>query len=492
MSGLRTTLAGHWRRRWWIMLALIGCALTGQPGSAQTWDPGVGWSLIGDKQLKQNQLSFSPSGNVWQARTYIDTLDVSGGARGRWIRLNLPFFSRNTPIHFISSDTLMVADRQLWRSSDRGRSFERLSGTPGMVYRPPEGSQYHYRILSGKSSPLLYSDDRGTTFRAPTAPNTLWSGGLRAFAAFPSVAGPWGSGPSVRPGRLLAGSFVWGVGVSDDGGETWHESGLWSYPVGINYVTVLARTPAQGGGLRIVAIGTVEGTPGFHVWTSDDGGDTFRETALLFDTLGVTQSGALVALVPVVPGEASGPSNAAPSWQSSEALVLFQNGRLMRTVDGGLTFQYIDGPQGQVPIEVPGESYVLSLSISADGHLYPAASRAGPDAVWQIRSSEAYVTAAEAPAVRTLAASVGPVVPNPTAGRATLTLALPEAARVTVDLFDAVGRLVHSGTASEHSAGASSASLDMSGLAPGVYVARVTIQAPGGASSVSRRFVVAH
>lgn len=148
---------------------------------------------------------------------------------------------------------------------------------------------------------------------------------------------------------------------------------------------------------------------------------------------------------------------------------------------------------GQVPFEYPYNSHANSLAISADGHLYPAVVRSGPYQPWQIRSKNAYVTAAEAPAAPAppLAAAVGPVVPNPTAGRATLALTLPEAARVTVDLFDAVGRLVRSGSPSERSAGASSVSVDVSGLAPGVYVARVAIQSPGGASSVSRRFIVA-
>lgn len=83
-----------------------------------------------------------------------------------------------------------------------------LVGTSQLIYRVPEGGAPRTRLFFGNRGPLVDSDDRGTMSLAPTAPNTQWSGGLRAFGAFPAVAGPWGSGPSVRPSRAPARRLV--------------------------------------------------------------------------------------------------------------------------------------------------------------------------------------------------------------------------------------------------------------------------------------------
>ena len=63
--------------------------------------------------------------------------------------------------------------------------------------------------------------------------------------------------------------------------------------------------------------------------------------------------------------------------------------------------------------------------------------------------------------------------PNPTRGRATLTLALEAPAEVRADVFDALGRRVATVEAGEVPAGTVSLRLDLTAVPPGVYVVRV-------------------
>ena len=79
------------------------------------------------------------------------------------------------------------------------------------------------------------------------------------------------------------------------------------------------------------------------------------------------------------------------------------------------------------------------------------------------------------------------VYPNPTRGRATVTLALEAPAEVRADVFDALGRRVASVEAGEVQPGFRSLSLDLAAMPPGVYVVRV---AAGGAVQTRRLTVV--
>ena len=95
-----------------------------------------------------------------------------------------------------------------------------------------------------------------------------------------------------------------------------------------------------------------------------------------------------------------------------------------------------------------------------------------------------------APAVANETAPTGEVtlasVPNPAHGAMTVTLLVPTAQSVTVEVFDAIGRRVatlHNGPAA---AGPLPLSLDASGLPSGVYVVR----AAGEGVSLSERFTV--
>lgn len=85
--------------------------------------------------------------------------------------------------------------------------------------------------------------------------------------------------------------------------------------------------------------------------------------------------------------------------------------------------------------------------------------------------------------------AVGPVHPNPTASSASVTFALPEAATVRVSVLDVLGREVAVAADDAFDAGRHTASVDVSALAPGIYLARVA--ADGETAVVTRRFTVA-
>ena len=77
--------------------------------------------------------------------------------------------------------------------------------------------------------------------------------------------------------------------------------------------------------------------------------------------------------------------------------------------------------------------------------------------------------------------------PNPARGAVALTFALPAAAAATAEVLDALGRSVLRADLGAQAAGAGAARLDVSGLAPGVYVVRL---AAGPARASTRISVV--
>lgn len=81
------------------------------------------------------------------------------------------------------------------------------------------------------------------------------------------------------------------------------------------------------------------------------------------------------------------------------------------------------------------------------------------------------------------ALSLGPVAPNPVAGRATVSFSLARSGAVSLHLIDLQGRTVRHVADGSYSAGPHSATLDTSGLAAGVYLVR--LEAGGAARTVS-------
>lgn len=116
-----------------------------------------------------------------------------------------------------------------------------------------------------------------------------------------------------------------------------------------------------------------------------------------------------------------------------------------------------------------------TLTVLASGFLNPAANQNGPAfGLLAVRpDGTAFllprVVAAGEGAESGLALAVGP---NPTAGAATVAFALDTPGDATVAVYDALGRTVATLATGAQAAGAQQATLD--GLAPGVYVVRLT------------------
>lgn len=84
------------------------------------------------------------------------------------------------------------------------------------------------------------------------------------------------------------------------------------------------------------------------------------------------------------------------------------------------------------------------------------------------------------------------VAPNPARGRATVSLTLVRAGAVRPDVYDALGRQVLTEDLGTLAAGLHEAPLDLSSLAPGVYVVRATVTAGAAPARVlTRRLTVA-
>ena len=153
------------------------------------------------------------------------------------------------------------------------------------------------------------------------------------------------------------------------------------------------------------------------------------------------------------------------------------------------------GPGGRVLIDVPSttgapsddRAVALSGDTSQRTILAGSTTAAGASDVLVVRFRATPVAAEDAPGAAGLALSIGP---NPAGRAATLRLALAEAATVRVSVADALGRTVLR-LDRALAAGSHALPLDVSGLAPGVYVARVAAAGGGAAAASSVRFTIA-
>jgi hypothetical protein len=87
--------------------------------------------------------------------------------------------------------------------------------------------------------------------------------------------------------------------------------------------------------------------------------------------------------------------------------------------------------------------------------------------------------------------SVHGAYPNPSTGEVRIALALPSAAEVSAEVYDAAGRRVHQAQPQQLAAGdRQTLTLDGTGLAAGVYTYRVTAQAAERTFTASGTFTV--
>ncbi len=177
------------------------------------------------------------------------------------------------------------------------------------------------------------------------------------------------------------------------------------------------------------------------------------------------------------------------------------NFNLERTEEGLLTLVWTD-PSGMAQTLPDGEA-LFSVRFRAKGSAGQdaevafgssvtkmAASRVQPDGEGgpgrleraPLEGQSGRLALAELPAAFALQGTY----PNPTRGRATLALDLPEAADVAVEVYDLLGRRVMRLAERRLPAGAArTLALDASALPSGLYLYRVTAQTDGGARKVS-------
>ena len=98
------------------------------------------------------------------------------------------------------------------------------------------------------------------------------------------------------------------------------------------------------------------------------------------------------------------------------------------------------------------------------------------------------VVAENAPAESGFA--LGAAYPNPTSGRATVRYSLNEAATVTIEAYDALGRRVLTADRRSVAAGEGDVALDTSALPSGVYLLRMTAETGGAVRTRTGRLTV--
>ena len=453
----------------WLGLALAAVpAATAQP-EPQVPGWGFAWERVGDYPPQPAlAIGLGFDGHVWvTGQDGVAELHEHPDRSTFWRR----YRSYDVLNPFVLGDTLWYTDRSSFGNGQvflhpRGTLWsqfpETYTNSPGggFLVVGPLTSTAPGRFFTSSQGSIGYSDHRGrrdTWIDAGVVPNpenttTTFADDIALFPA-PAYGGAY-------PGRvLLAGQ--WGVAISDDRGASWRISDLWQYLVQApRIVTTLAR---PGGGTRVVTFGKRNGETCrcTRVWTSEDGGETWTETAQL------TGNG-LTTISAVVPLPGAGQAYDVPSYETPSALAMLVNGLLWRTDDGGATWANV----GQVPIDDWERDRLQGALHAPDGRFYVTTLRLGPDSAWVWRTSEPLPVAAAS--VLRVPTEVGVTVrPNPSGGTSSVEVTLPREATVEAVVYDALGRrvaIVHKGTLP---AGRRVFEVDVSGWPPGVYVVRV-------------------
>jgi len=171
-------------------------------------------------------------------------------------------------------------------------------------------------------------------------------------------------------------------------------------------------------------------------------------------------------------GEASAPVALAPGTYTVSVYAAGAGGAALRSLT----------------VTIPGDAAEVNLSLV--GVLHPA-QNAGAPALTGVAVTPAGTVVATAAdeSARPEAAGVrlGVPAPNPARGAASVTFALGQAGRATVEVYDVLGRRVATPFDGVASAGETAVRFGADALAPGVYVLRLTTDA----GAATRTFTVA-
>ncbi len=381
----------------------------------------------------------------------------------------LPSNYYDSPVLALGQDTLVTTFGGPRRSVNNGATFTSIPVGDWFPVRTlfevplglPNGGAL---VLGGLNRWAAYSHDRGASWALTSIPNSAQEfPSARAFAVVRR---------GERAGRLV-GVGQWGLATSDDGGASFAPvPGRWQYfRFSAQAVAVLVGA-APGGGDRLVAtMVDPQHVPATEclVVVSDDGGDTWRETADLT-------------------GDPNAYGPAIVDFGGGRAIVVMNGGHVWESTDGGETWARLNTVvPGAImdPAGSPTNGLVLWAMRGPDDRLYVGGIRlGGVNPGWAFRTVSPFV-AGEAGPDETASLDVS-VQPNPAGGRVEVFVSLAEAQAVRVVVLDALGREV-AVVLDEAAVGERVVELDTASWPAGVYVVRAT----AGATVVSARLVVA-
>ena len=428
------------------------------------------WERVGDQPIGATRPSFGPDGTMWTSGADGTTsLSPPYGPSSPWTIFPSNYYDK--PILALGQDTLVTS---LFRSVDGGQTFEvstfdwgessGFSINETIVEVPlglPHGGAL---VLGGDGRWAAYSHDRGASWSLTSIPN--------AASQYPSAEAFAVVRQGPRAGRIV-GVGLWGLATSDDGGVSFVPvTGRWAHFRYYAVVVGVLGGAAPGGGDRLVAtMVDPEHVPYTEciVVVSDDGGDTWRETA---DLTGDPNSRG-AAVVDFGRGRAVIVMNGGHVWESRDAGETWA--RLAAVVPGALV-----DPAGS-----PRSGRAMWALRGPDGRLYVGGSRLGGVAPgWTYRTALPAV-AGEASPVEAAGVAVS-VRPNPAGGRVEVVVSLAAAQEVRVVVLDALGREVAVVLDGE-AVGERVVAVDTGSWPAGVYVVRASI----GTRVASARLVVA-
>ncbi len=383
-----------------------------------------------------------------------------------------------------SSNTLLLGDPALSRSTDRGRTW--THDVDDFVAADPlfESALPGLAGPAGERGLVAVTGDEGNTYvsHGDGAPGTWTPAGSVQGFTFGTSFGEVPPSAALPSGRLLVG--VWnGVMASTDGGASYQPTSLYQQGgyIAHSFAFVeVARHPYGGVAFAGVDHAALAGqnVPRAEVHRSDDGGQTW--------TLAHLFTPEETGLPPI-------PSDAGPVYMFSRVMLApmpdgalwaavhyntgpTSPGVILRSLDLGATWSRADAgfegfeARAPYPASTPEQPFgwrVQRLVLSRTGVLYAATDRG----VWRTTQPVVAAEAWPTPASVGLALSVAP---NPSSGAVTLSVSSREAQLARVSVVDAVGREVWSGEAYATPSG-QALRVEASSWASGVYVARASV-----------------
>ena len=456
------------------MRSLLLVLLLASPLSASAQS--LTWEHVGLRPETMASLpSFGADGMLYAAGEYgIRRLAPPYDSTQGWVAVSTRYAV--APLLALGPDTLLATARstRMARSTDGGVTFTETDGLRLNVSPPveiPPGVPFGGSIVvpgrtdAADDSFANVSRDRGATWQqAPilgldpqTFPRSV------ALAVIPS---------GLHAGRVVA-TGKWGLAVSDDGGATYRPVPDWW---GYFRLEGTALAVLAGGGPdgqdRLVATLLNGNSPvfGANVVVSDDGGDTWRNTAYLT-------------------GDPNAYGSAVVDLGGGSAVVVMDGGHVWASSDGGASW-HIEGivPGALVdPNGSPTSGKVRWALRGPDSRLYVGGVRlGGSNPGWMFRTASPFVVAGAASPEVASGVSLS-VRPNPAGASVSVFVTTQEPVEAVVVVLDAVGREVARLHAGPLASGATALSVDTSGWATGVYVVRATV----GGHTETARLVVA-